>query len=147
MAINETEARIQEQFLAAREKALKQVEEYISTKFADGQETVDFWFNAFSMWGASNPSNAFWKDFPVERSTDDWSRAIWSLNKADALAIARYVETWNADWEYAIARNYDVDQNDYYNAYNVSFSPASGREHTISVRTPNGHYNDSWQQS
>jgi len=139
-------ATMEQQFAEAQEKALKAVEQEISSLF-EGKETIDFRFDAFSMWGHGSPK--FWKDFPVASlHTDDWYRAVWSLNKADALAIAKHVELWNADWEHSIARNYDdVDPDEYYNAYSVSFSPASGREHQISVSTGGRYTTDSWQWS
>lgn len=135
--------RFEEALEKARDESLKSEEEYVSSLFANGQETVDFRFDGFSFWNKSTSGGAeeLWNYLHEQRlGTDSWNRTVWSLTKEQALTIARLVEEWNADWEYAVAGKFaeelheedpDFDQMMYYNAYHIGFSPASGTEHTI----------------
>ena len=138
---------MEQQFTEAKEQALQQVETNIGSLF-EGKQTVDFRFDAFSLWNASDASKAFWKDFPAKLDTDDWNRAVWSLSKDRAMEIAKYVESWNADWEYAIASKvYGGNPMEYYNAYQVAFGPATGTEHEIPVNAGTYKATTSWQWS
>jgi hypothetical protein len=124
----------------AKAKSLTAMEEHVLEAFADGQESADFRFDAFSLWGMNVPEDAGREVFHfLKRNNlwiDQWCRGVLSLTKEQALELGRIVEEWNKDWRYAD-----------YNAYSVSFSRASGTEHIIDVRSPNGHYSDSWQWS
>lgn len=136
-------------FEQAKEQALNNVAQNIETLFQD-KESVDFRFDAFSLWGmnAGAASSAFWKDFPVDGLvTDDWSRGVWTLNKQQALDIARHVEAWNAEWKYDIAWNTPGVQNpgQYRNPYLVAFEVATGTEHEIPVNPGTYKATTSWQ--
>lgn len=150
------ESRMQAQFAEAREKALKAVEDEISALYAEGQEIARFRFDGFSCWsrdgGLPTEIRAFfdarypdWHLSGVSMALDNWFRGVIELAKADAVVLGKLVEAWNAGWEYDIARHYDVEQNDYYNAYHVSFGPATGSEHQITVSTGGRYTTDSWQ--
>jgi len=137
------EQRMKAQIGQAREKALQQAEEYISGLYADGQESIDFRFDAFQLWGKGVGAEEVFKFLrEQELYTDDWLRSVFSLSKEQAIELNRRVEEWNTDWEEEVARHYDVDQACYRHAYHISFSPASGTEHTISVGR---YFTTSWQ--
>jgi hypothetical protein len=140
---------MEQQFAEAQERALKQVEQEIFALYQDGQEEVSFRFDAFSFWDGrcSGAREVFRFLHDHQLGTDNWYRGVFSLSKEQAVELAKLVGLWNADWEYQIARHYDVDQSEYYNAYAISFSPASGREHQISVSTGGRYTTDSWQWS
>jgi len=140
----ESRAVVEAQIEARKASDLARLQAYIASAFADGNETADFKFNAFSLWGHGSGSQPL-KDLYAylkanDLSTDDWGRAVWTLSQHQAQEIARLAALWNADWEYAVTHE-DSD----YNAYTISFSIASGSEHQITVYSPNGHPSQSWQ--
>lgn len=120
-----------------RNKSLKKEEAFIRTLFQDGQKEIPFCYDAFSTWGGGafpESINAYCNDQKLY--TDPWHRAVWELNEEQAITLGRLVEAWNFD-------NTDEEGR---NPWNITFSPTSGSEHTISVRSPNGHYSESWQR-
>lgn len=138
------EARMKQEFEKARVQAIQEIEEFISSLYTEENQKVDFRFDGFQLWSKSGPgAEEVWNFLRDNKlSTDEWNRAVFSLTREQAIKLAKLIEEWNAPWEREIARRYPVDQNDYYNAYQIGFGPATGTEHTISVGR---HFTTSWQ--
>ena len=116
------EARMKAQFERARLEAMGQAEEFISSLYQHGEETREFSFNA-SSWGTKATdcgAEDLWKYIKAQ----DFHGDTWHLTKEQATMLLKMVEDWNSPWEYEIARRYDVDQMEYYNAYSIGFGPA-----------------------
>lgn len=126
----------------AKERALRENEEYIRSAFADGREQADFRFDAFSMWSKSRGKAEAVFAFLEENDlgTDNWLRGVFSLSQEQAVILGRLVTEWNAEWEYAISHDM-ID----YNAFNIGFGKASGREHVLTVNAGTWRATDSWQ--
>jgi hypothetical protein len=152
-----TEGRMQAQFAEGRTQAMKEAEEYISSLYTDGQETIDFWFDGFQLWERDLPEDVvavFNRMLPDDKRRswgnngkayflDDWNRGVLTLTKERAIEMEKAVQEWNRDWEASIARHYDVDQSCYRHSYWIAFGKASGTEHTISVGR---YFTTSWQK-
>jgi hypothetical protein len=105
-------------------------------------------FDAFSLWGMNAPDlpqsiedilhEAYpdWLLSGRQMALDSWLRGVIELNEDQAARMQAAVDEWNTHMT-----------DDGWNPYYIVFMPTTGTENTITVTSPNGSFNESWQWS
>jgi hypothetical protein len=125
----------------ARTSILEKEYAEVREAFRSGVETAPFWIDLSQSDSMAKEINSFLRERDLLITLDDWWRGPINLSLKDALKLATLVVDWNGTYTYMVTRDLD-----HYNAYNVVFGPTTGSEHTVDLRTPNGHSKSCWQR-
>jgi hypothetical protein len=128
--------------LRAQQRRIEVEKQYVAQLY-EGDEGLNFRFDAFNLWSMDAPKCpdvwAFLRNHGIIDQMDRWNRGVFfDLPKEHAVELAALVECWNIDME---------DEESGRNPWYIGFSQASGTERVISVPTGGRHLSDSWQWS